>query len=244
MDNRCWRRPQSGWIIWRLSSRRRAIIRPSTRRPPGERFQINVTETVSRSHLTSPYRKCSIYHCWWAKPPAQQNFHILSNRCSVRNPILGDGFISKPGCHYICRSRRRLCYSSARRVLRCCSTWNSMNPGFLTHLSSKRMPQPTSTCKFWKIDTSGWFRWFPRPFISLSWFGVSAALRVRTMACEGVEYFTPTDHDSFRLSPRPWTSRSWVLAKYCTRIEVTTLEVGHYFAFRYVQTPLSMQVER
>ena len=52
------------------------------------------------------------------------------------------------------------------------------------------------------------------------------------MACEGVEYFTPTDHD-FLSDFRPALERLglefWLNT--APGLEVTTLEVGHYLSF-------------
>lgn len=62
--------------------------------------------------------------------------------------------------------------------------------------------------------------------------GVSPSSRVSTMACEGVEYFTPTDHDfisDFDPVVQELGLENWINTAPGT--EVTTIEVGHYLGF-------------
>ena len=83
------------------------------------------------------------------------------------------------------------------------------------------------------VDTSGWLSTdlhvhsFPSHDV-----GVSAHMRVATMACEGVEYFATTDHDyiiDFAPAIQDLGLEEWVTTT--PGVEVTTVEIGHYIGF-------------
>ena len=62
--------------------------------------------------------------------------------------------------------------------------------------------------------------------------GVALADRVRTMACEGVEFFASTDHDfitDYGPVVENLNMEEWV--KTATGVETTTIEIGHFLAF-------------
>ena len=83
------------------------------------------------------------------------------------------------------------------------------------------------------VDTTGWisadFHVHSKPSHDS---GVSYHKRVATMACEGVEYFTPTDHDY--ISDMDPTIEDMGLEFWINSApgsEVTTIEIGHYLSF-------------
>ena len=62
--------------------------------------------------------------------------------------------------------------------------------------------------------------------------GVTLPMRVRSMVCEGVEFFAATDHDhltDFAPTIEEMGLESWVQS--AVGVETTTVEVGHYLGF-------------
>jgi hypothetical protein len=83
------------------------------------------------------------------------------------------------------------------------------------------------------VDTQGWISAdFHLHSVPSHDSGVSLLERVNTMACEGVEYFTPTDHD-FITDMDPVIEdlglERWINS--APGLEVTTIEIGHFLGF-------------
>ena len=83
------------------------------------------------------------------------------------------------------------------------------------------------------VDTTGWisadFHVHSMPSHDS---GVSLPMRVTTMVCEGVEFFSSTDHDfvtDFDPVIEDMELEPWVQS--AVGLEVTTIEVGHYLGF-------------
>ena len=83
------------------------------------------------------------------------------------------------------------------------------------------------------VDTSGWiaadFHVHSAPSFDS---GVTLRDRVRTMVAEGVEFFTPTDHDHITdISPTIEDMGLEEFVQAAPGVEATTLEMGHFLGF-------------
>jgi len=209
-----------------------------TGRPKAERLRINLTEQgIEDIVLTAAvpgHVHFSIVDEQNRHLPAKISF-FTADGTSVRDPVLGDSFIAgdpaaiifadqgvgsvvlPPGEYYAVASRGieyELGQSSVFAVKE-----NSRTDINLQIIRS--------------VDTAGWISadFHVHSFPSHD-SGVSAEKRVKTMACEGVEYFTPTDHDyvsDFRPAIQDLGLEYWLNS--APGLEVTTLEVGHYLGF-------------
>jgi hypothetical protein len=166
--------------------------------------------------------------------PAKLSFFSATDT-PVRNPVLGDGFIAgnpaavlfadqghgsvilPPGEYYAVASR------GTEYELDISDSF-IIKENAVTNIDLQVIRS---------IDTTGWISAdFHVHSFSSHDSGVSAELRVQTMACEGVEYFTPTDHDylsDFRPALERLGLEFWLNT--APGLEVTTIEVGHYLGF-------------
>lgn len=161
-----------------------------------------------------------------------------TDRSSARNPDLGDGFLAggaeavyfamhghgevtlREG-NYIAVASRGLEYETA-----------SYGPFAITD----RGTQHAELTLIRSVQTDGWISADLHVHANPSHdSGVTLADRVRTMACEGVEFFVSTDHD-YLTDYAPVIDalglEQWVQS--AVGNEVTTIEVGHFLGFPLV----------
>lgn len=207
-------------------------------RQDGERFQVNVTEAgIENLILTSPVPgsvRFTIVDEQNRQLPAKLSLFSATD-APVRNPVLGDGFIAgNPAAVIFADQGEGSVVLPPGEYYAVASRGTEYELGVSDSFVVKENATTNIDLQIIRsIDTSGWVSadFHVHSFPSHD-SGVSAELRVRTMACEGVEYFTPTDHD-FLSDFRPALERLglefWLNT--APGLEVTTLEVGHYLSF-------------
>ena len=170
--------------------------------------------------------------------PGKVSFFAAGNTESPRDPVLGDGFIGgnpaqvsftatgwgevvlPPGEYYAVASR------GIEYELDITSSFE------VTNASSIDLDLQVVH----SVDTSGWISgdFHVHAFRSHD-TGVNLRQRIITMAAEGVEFFSSTDHDvvtDYAPTVAEMGMESWV--KTAVGLEVTTIEVGHYLGFPLV----------
>ena len=167
--------------------------------------------------------------------PAKVTFFAADGTESPRDPVKGDGYIAGDPAHVVFTS------DGTGQVI--------LPPGRFRAVASRGIEYELGESRVFtvdvdryadlqlqvsrSVDTAGW--------ISADFHvhgarshdsGVGLSERVTTMAAEGVEFLSSTDHDAItdyrpaieRLQLEPWVSAT-------VGLEVTTIEVGHFLGF-------------
>ncbi len=168
---------------------------------------------------------------------------IFAEGKSPRDPVLGDGFIGGQPAHVV------FTHDGTGSVVLPPGTYKAVaSRGLEYELGwSKRFTVGAKQAAHLElqvtraIDTSGWISAdFHVHGVRSHDSGVGTHLRATTMAAEGVEFLSSTDHD-FMTDYRPAITdlglEPWVAAT--VGLEVTTIELGHFLGFPLVMDHLA-----
>lgn len=215
-------------------------------RPPGERIPITVTEGgLVDVILSAPQPGAitfDIVDQTGLPTPGKVTFYRTDNE-TVLKPELGDSFIGGQPAEVVFAP-----YGEGQVVL---------PPGEYTAIASRGIEYELDTLGPFRIsetetvdlefmvehvvDTTGWVGAdFHVHSIPSHDSGVSLKQRVITMVCEGVEFFSSTDHDvitDFDPVIEAMGLTAWIQST--VGLEVTTIENGHFLGFPLVHDYLA-----
>lgn len=214
------------------------LVVHSEGRPTGQRVPVTVVEGQTVSVVLESPQPGSVSFTvrdGTGQPvPAKVTFLNLDGE-DVRRPDLGDEYIGgRPASVWFTST-------GTGQVVLPPGTWQALASRGIEYEIDWSAPFTTSSASHvdldltvvQSVDTAGWVSAdFHVHAISSFDSGVSLESRVTTMAAEGVEFFTSTDHDTIT-DYRPVVDHLGLEHFVSTGIglEVTTLEVGHFLGF-------------